>query len=206
MLSRPTPRALRRREDAFKSFFRTLGRSGCIRTASSVLHAPRALRTAHPPRRHFGRVLKPELIAKVPKGRPRHPPPQSIEHKSVSAPSQTNTAATRARQLVRLTPTPRQGLQCLENCSGTLDAQNGCVVIQETSSPVGQLCERVLIVSLRTPCGRIKEGDDTTLYQGDKGHRTTEKLLNSPRRSKAERAIRIRGLLVFSAISDGTQS
>ena len=56
---------------------------------------------------------------------------------------------------------------------------------------MGQFGERVVIVSLRAPCGRIKEGDDATLRQGDKGHRTSEKLLNSPRRSKAERAIRI---------------
>lgn len=139
----------------------------------------------------FGRKLKLELITKMPKGRPLHSLSQIVEHKSVSAPSQADSATARAWKLVCLPRTPRQCLQCLKNRNRAFDAKNGRVIIQKPGPPVGQFGERVLIVSLRPPCGRIKEGDDATLHQGDKGHRTPEKLLDSPRRSKTERAIRI---------------
>lgn len=117
--------------------------------------------------------------------------PAVVQHESISAPSEPDTAAAWTSKLVCFAPTARQGIQRLENRVGALDAQNGTVVIQKPVPPVSPFGERVFAVSLRTPSGRIKEGDDATLHQGDKGHRTPEKLLDSPRRSKTERAIRI---------------
>lgn len=132
-----------------------------------------------------------QLVAKVPEICPTRFPPKAVEHESISAPPKPNAAAAWTPKLVRLTPTARQGIQRLENRVGALDAQNGTVVIQKPVPPVSQFGKRVFAVSLRTPSGRIKERDDATLHQGDKGHRTPEKLLDSPRRSKTERAIRV---------------